>query len=171
MTSITCKLLEHIIYSNFDKHGILKDNQHGFRKKRPCETQLVITIQEIASGLSKGKQVDNILRNLAKAFDKVPHSRPLYKMEYYGIRNQTSAWTRAFLGDRKQEVILDGDRSTEASVLSTLPQGTVLGSLLFLAYINDLQDSLRTSDCRLFADYSFLHCIVNKDTERENRET
>ena len=75
-------LLEHIIHSNvtahFDKYNILKDNQHGFRKKRSCETQLVTTVQEIASRLSKGEQV-NIMIDSEKAFDKVAHSRLLYK--------------------------------------------------------------------------------------------
>ena len=65
LTSITCKLLVHIVHSNvmthFDRHNILKDNQYGFRKKRSCETQLIVTVQEIASRLSKGDQVDVIL--------------------------------------------------------------------------------------------------------------
>ena len=168
-TSITCKLLEHIVHSNvmapYDQHGILKDNQHSFCKKCSCETQLDITIQEIASCLLKGNQVDVILLDFAKAFDKVPRSRLLYKMEHYGIQNQTRAWIQAFLGDRKQEVILDGAHSTQADVLSGVPQGTVPGPLLFLAYINDLPEFLRSSDCRLFADDRLLYCTVNKDTE------
>ena len=98
--------------AHFDQHGILKDNQHGFHKKCSCETQLVITIQHIASRLLKGNQVDIILLDFAKAFDKVLHSRLLHKMEYYGIRSQTSAWIHAFLEDRKQEVILDCAHST-----------------------------------------------------------
>ena len=94
LTSITCKLLEHIIHSNvmahFDKHTILKDNQHGFRKRRSCETQLIVTIPETAPRLSKRNQEDIILLEFAKAFDKVPYSRLLYKLDFNGVRNQTS---------------------------------------------------------------------------------
>ena len=90
LTSITCKLLEHIVHSNvmahFDRHNILKDNQYGFRRKHPCETQLIVTVQEIASRLSMGDQVDIILLDFEKAFDKVSHSRLLYKMDYYCVR-------------------------------------------------------------------------------------
>ena len=165
LTSITCKLLEHIIHSNvmahFDKYKILKDNQHGFRKRCSCETQLIVTIQEIAPKLSKGEQVDVILLHFAKAFDKVPHSRLLYKLDYYGVRGKTNTWIKAFLTDRKQQVLLEGTHSNRADVLSGVPQGTVLGPLLFLAYINDLPDSLRSSDARLFADDSLLYRTVN----------
>ena len=162
LTSITCKLLEHIVHSNvkahFYRHNILKDN---FRKKRSCETQLIVTVQEIASRLSKGDQVDVILLDFEKAFDKVSHSRLLYKMDYYGVRGIAHSWIKAFLSNRKQEVVLEGHHSIQADVLSGVPQGTVLGPLLFLAYINDLPDSLRSSEARLFADDSLLYLTVN----------
>ena len=165
LTSITCKLLEHIVHSNvmahFDRHNILKDNKYGFRKKRSCETQLIVTVQEIASRLSKGDQVDVILLDFEKAFDKVSHSRLLYKMDYYGVRGIAHSWIKAFISNRKQEVVLEGHHSIQADVLSGIPQGTVLGPLLFLAYINDLPDSLRSSEARLFADDSLLYLTVN----------
>ena len=79
LTSITCKILEHIVHSNimshFDTNHILRDNQHGFRKRRLCETQLLTTIGSIAKQLSAGNKVDAILMDLGKAFDKIPHSR------------------------------------------------------------------------------------------------
>ena len=83
------------------------------------------------------------------AFDKVPHSRLLYKLDYYGVRGQTNTWIKAFLSDRKQQVVLEGAFSNHVDVLSGAPQGTVLGPLLFLAYIYDLSDPLRSSDARL----------------------
>ena len=90
----------------------------------------------------------------------MPHSRLLYKMEHYGVQSKISSWINAFLGNRKQEVVHDGAHSAQTDVLSGMPQRTVLGPLLFLAYINDLPESLRTSDCRLFANDSLLYCIV-----------
>ena len=147
--------------AHFDRFNILKDNQHGFRKRRSCETQLIVTIQEIASKLSNGEQVDVILLDFAKAFDKVPHSRLMYKLDYYGVRGQTNTWIKAFLSNRKQQVLLEGTHSSRVDVLSGVPQGTVLGPLLFLAYINDLPDSLKSSDARLFADDSLLYRTVN----------
>ena len=170
LTSITCKLLEHIIHSNimhhFDQHRVLCDNQHGFRKKRSCETQLLSTIQEIASSTAKGHQVDIILLDFAKAFDKVPHTRLLHKLDHYGVRGNVKRWIESFLSHREQRVILDGVRSESAEVLSGVPQGTVLGPLLFLCFINDLPESIKSSQAKLFADDSLLFRVIKNDSDR-----
>ena len=105
LISITCKLIENIIHSSvmkhFDQHKVLCCNQHGFRKKFSCETQLLSTVQEIASSTAKGKQVDIIFLDLAKVFDKVPHSRLLYKLDYYGVRGNTRKWIEFFSQPQK----------------------------------------------------------------------
>ena len=101
LTSICCKTLEHIIVSNINKHlafeSILADCQQGFRSQRSCETQLVQFYHDLVSNLhhalnSDQKQTDVIIMVFAKAFDKVPHRRLLYKLEYYGIRESTHKW-------------------------------------------------------------------------------
>lgn len=150
--------------NHFQRHKILNDSQHGFRCRRSCETQLISTLQGIASRLRSGKdQVDVILLDFAKAFDKVPHQRLLYKLNYYGVRDDTLQWIQAFLEQRKQQVLLEGCRSSQADVISGVPQGTVLGPLSFLAYINDLSDVVKSSDARLFAD----DCLLYKQIKNE----
>lgn len=171
LTSIVCKVMEHIIYSSvmcfFDQHSILTNAQHGFRAKRSCETQLLWTIETIAKRLQGKGQVDVVLLDFAKAFDKVPHNRLLYKLQFYGVRGNTLKWIQGFLTNRKQRVVLDGERSTEADVLSGVPQGTVLGPLLFLTYINDLPESVTSSSTRLFADDSLLFRYIKNQQDAD----
>ena len=159
LTSIACKVLEHIVHSaimdHYERNKILADEQHGFRARRSCETQLLQTIQDIADGMSEGDQVDAVLLDFSKAFDKVPHKRLMYKLDHYGIRGKTHEWIQDFLTERKQHVLLEGKRSTTADVISGVPQGTVLGPLLFLTFINDMPQQTK-SEIRLFADDSLL---------------
>ncbi|KAK3104780.1 hypothetical protein FSP39_009959 [Pinctada imbricata] len=152
-----------------DQQSILHDNQHGFRSKRSCESQLVSTINEIARNLGERGQVDIILLDFSKAFDKVPHRRLAHKLGYYGIRGtkcSTLQWIRDFLTNRTQQVLLEGHKSSTAPLLSGVPQGTVLGPLLFLLYINDLPERT-TSDARSFADDCLLYTPVKSRSDTE----
>jgi hypothetical protein len=159
LTCICSKLLEHIVTKNIlnhlETHSILQDCQHGFRSRRSCETQLVTFVQELAHGMSVGQQTDIVIMDFSKAFDKVPHSRLLQKLDHYGIRGNTLNWVRSFLTGRQQRVVVDGESSTYVPVESGVPQGTVLGPTLFLLFINDLPEST-LSPVRMFAD----DCIV-----------
>ena len=102
------------------------------------------------------KQTDVIIVDFAKAFDKVPHRRLLYKLGYYGIRGSTHKWISSWLSERSQKVVLDGQASDPVPVLSRVPQGSVLGPVLFHSFINDLPDNIRSS-VRLFADDCVLY--------------
>ena len=137
------------------------DLQHGFREKRSCETQLIMLIEDLARNASVGKQTDIILLDLSKAFNKVNHSKLLWKLHQYGIHGCELAWIRAFLGSRSQQVVIDG-RNHSIQVTSGVPQGSVLGPILFLVYINDLTDEVR-SRVRLFADDMALYLTMESE--------
>ena len=170
LTSIMCKILEHVVHSSimnhFDNHSILSDAQHGFRKSRSCETQLLVTTHDFAKTLSDRKQVDVVLLDFSKAFDKVPHQRLMSKLHYYGVRNNTLGWIKAFLSGRTQQVVVEGVHSSPACVLSGVPQGTVLGPLLFLSYINDLPEVVTSCHTRLFADDALLYRTINNSLDQ-----
>ena len=102
------------------------------------------------------KQTDLIIMDFTKAFDKVPHRRLLHKLDYYGIRGSTHNWISSWLSGRSQQVVLDGQASDPVPVLSGVPQGSVLGLILFLIFNNDLPDHTKSSG-RLFADDCVLY--------------
>ena len=173
LTCICCKTLEHIIVSNINKHlaleSILADYQHGFRSQRSCETQLIQFFHDLVSNLDRAlnrnhRQTDVIIMDFANAFDKVPHRRLLYKLANYGIRGSTHKRITSWLSGRFQKVVLDGQASDPVPVLSGVPQGSVLGPVLFLIFINDLPENIRSS-VRLFADDCVLYRNIESPTD------
>ena len=166
LTSIVCKTLEFIVCSSLHRHleahSISTDAQHGFRKRRSCETQLLLTIQDVVKdGDSKGQR-DVILLDFSKAFDKVSHQWLLRKLNFYGVRNSIHRWIGNFLGGRTQQVLPDGVKSTPAPVQSDVPQGSVLGLLLFLLFISDLPAYISPVNSQVVCRW--LHTTVYKHT-------
>jgi len=161
LTSIISKIMEHCIVSNmldhFEENNILFPFQHGFRRHLSTETQLVTFTDELTNLVSKGGQVDAIVLDFSKAFDKVCHRRLLHKLTHYGISGHTNNWIKSFLSDRHQRVVVNQQASQSLSVSSGVPQGTVLGPVLFLAFINDMPSSVTSSSVRLFADDAIIY--------------
>lgn len=169
LTSICSKLMEHIIVKHIAKHleahSILTQFQHGFRQARSCETQLLTTLHDMMSNWDRKSQLDVTVLDFSKAFDTVPHKRLLSKASHYGINGCIHRWLQSFLSGRLQSVVVEGVRSAEVPVESGVPQGTVLGPMLFLLYVNDLPSNV-TSTVRLFADdclmYRTIHTIEDQ---------
>ena len=159
LTCVTCKLLEHIvsskIYEHLSLYNVLHDSQHGFRRGRSCDSQLVHTINDLAFNLDKKIITDVIILDFSKAFDTVNHRKLFYKLDHYGINKELIFWIQNFLTNRRQFVSVDNVDSPLCPIYSGVPQGSVLGPLLFLLYVNDLPDHIR-SECRLFADDTLL---------------
>jgi len=159
LTCVCCKILEHIIchhiHSHLDANDILSKFQRGFRSEYSCESQLILTVHDLMKHHNNRQQVDLAVLDFSKAFDMVPHERLLGKLHHYGINGPIWHWIRDFLTARTQCVVVDGECSSWTEVDSGVPQGTVLGPLLFLLHINDLPNCV-SSQVRLFAD----ECLV-----------
>lgn len=174
LTSVSCKLLEHIIFhhiiAHVEDHNIIMEYQHGFLKRHSCETQLINTMEEIHRHLDQNRkaQIDVQVLDFSKAFDTVAHERLLHKVEHYGIRDSTLAWIRTWLTNRTQQVVVDGEISDSTLVTSGVPQGTVLGPLMFLLYINDIGDNISSkTKLKLFADDCLLFRPINNPIDQQ----
>lgn len=116
LTSVPCKILEHVIYKHImdhcEQYHIILDNQHGFQAKQSCQTQLIETIEDIARNRNFGNVIDLLILDFSKAIDTVPHKKLLLKLDMYGIGQGTSIgkWIFSWLNDRNQNVMLDGGK-------------------------------------------------------------
>ena len=155
LTSVICQLLETIMRDHMMdflvKHKLINPSQHGFLKARSCLTNLLCFFEEITKWVDDGSPVDVIYLDFQKAFDKVPHQRLILKLKSHGMGNSIINWIEQWLTDRRQRVVVGGEVSSWKSVLSGVPQGSVLGPILFLVYIDDLEEGV-TGNILKFAD-------------------
>ena len=167
LTSITCKIFEgfirDVIYNHITQSHILSIDLYGFTKGQSCTTQLLVTLNEWLTGLDNDFPVDTVYLDLRKAFNTVPHKRLLTKMEGYGMRGSLLNWIKDFLSDRTQYVSVNGNCSNKVKVTSGVPQGSVLGPTLFIYYINDMPNEVK-SHMNIFADDTKVYSAI-KDEE------
>ena len=155
LTSVISKVFEKIICAAIvcflTRNNLITQQQHGFVRGRSCQTNILLCLERWTESLDNNKSVDVAYFDYAKAFDKVSHRLLLVKLKAYGIGGRLLAWLEAYLRDRKQRVVVGNAKSSWAEVISGTTQGTVLGFILFLIFINDLPTECSPEDESLIA--------------------
>ena len=172
ITSIISRVFERILVEHINfyltTNSIISESQFGFRRGKSVESQLLMCYTHWITSLDNNKFVDIIYLDYAKAFDKVCHNKLIAKLSNIGIVGPILDWIKSFLSNRSQRVRINNTISESANILSGVPQGSVIGPLLFLIYINDLVDSIDTDiTINPFADDTKLSLIYNNLNDRE----
>ena len=162
------KVLEKIVHKHvfnfFRDYNIITSFQSGFIPGDSTVNQLTDIYNTFCKALDEGKEVRAIFCDISKAFDRVWHKGLLFKLNSVGICGSLLSWFTDYLDSRKQRVVLPGVNSNWSSLKSGVPQGSILGPLLFLLYINDIVENINSS-IRLFADDTSLYIIVDDPIE------
>ena len=156
--------MKDAIMAHMSQYKLFSDSQHGFLPHKSCTTQLLTAMNHWTESLNSGYATDITYFDFKKAFDSVPHCRLLLKLKSYGISGNLLSWLSSFLTGRLQRVTLDNVYSEWSNVISGVPQGSVLGPILFLLYINDIP-SVVDSHLLLFADDIKLYRRIQSEND------
>ena len=171
LTSHIIKLFERIVRKKFIQHleenNLITQHQHGFRRYRSTLTQLLHHMDSVLEILERNENVDILYLDLAKAFDRVNHQLLFHKLENMKVTGKMLAWIKQFLTGRTQQVVVNGFKSEPASVVSGVPQGTVLGPALFIVYMNNITEFIKSTIIKMFADDSKLISSIKNQQDRE----
>lgn len=169
LLSVVGKICERIvfkyIYNHFKENFLLSIFQSGFQPGKSTVTQLVEVYHLFCKAVDQGKEIRVVFLDISKAFDRVWHKGLLYKLQQCGVSGVLYRWFADYLSDRQQRVVINGQTSSWKNVTAGVPQGSVLGPILFLLYINDVVGVVRHCDIRLFADDT---CLFIEVDNREN---
>ena len=170
LTSHIIKTLERVLRKSLvgflECQGKMDPNQHGSRSQRSCLSQLLEHHEEILRMLEAGENIDVIYLDFLKAFDKVDIGILLRKVKSLGITGKLGRWIHSFLTGRQQVVIVNGRKSKVSDVISGVPQGTVLGPLLFLIYISDISEGVKAK-LKVYVDDTKVKRSIKDETEVE----
>jgi len=169
LTCVCCKLMESIIKQQLlyylNEHKLISKQQFGFLSRHSSCSQLLDCFNEWTIILDARDSIDCVYIDYSKAFDSVVHNKLLAKLSAYGIEGNLFFWIKCFLCDRTQYVVIDGHCSSVHKVLSGVPQGSVLGPILFIIYINDIVDVVENNCfCKLYADDVKLFARIDMST-------
>lgn len=176
LLSAISKVLEKImcdrLLSFLTRYNILNPAQHGFIKNKSTKTALLDYLNALYENLNNNKKCVGAFMDLSKAFDMVDHPILLSKLSSYGIRGKTLSWIESYLKDRLQTVDIEGKLSNALPVMRGVPQGSVIGPLLFIIFINDLPNVSSGNSVVLYADdSSFISSNNNKELAIKETET